>query len=127
MPEEWVYGGLDKNMVHSHVRFCLDMKVIMAFCKNCISGKKIFCQKTSGPIRMLDSLSYNISQKSRSIKLNFFMWLDIHKNSKFTQPFQVGVFRHAWTYPNWCQMLGQLDLKNDLSHKYDFLCVVRDA
>lgn len=126
MPEEWAYGCLDKNMVHSHVRFCLAMEVIMAFCKNCISGKKNFCQKTSGPIRMLDSLSYNISQKSRGIKLNFFMWLDIHKNSKFTLPFQVGVFRHAWTCPNWCQMLGQLDLKNDLSHKY-FLCVVGDA
>ena len=39
-------------------------------------------------------------------EIEFFMWLDIHKRNTFSQ-----------TSPKLCQIVSQLDIKNELSHK----------
>ena len=36
-----------------------------------------------------------ISRMSWAVNLVFYIWLGIHRSSKFVQSFQVGVFRHA--------------------------------
>ena len=66
-------------------------------------------------IRMQASLNYNISQTSWVMKLNFCMWLDIHRRNKFTKAFQLVVVRHVRACPKLCKFLSQLDLKNKLS------------
>ena len=74
--------------------------------------------KTSRPIRMYDSLNYNISQTSWDMKLNSCI--------KFFQSFQVGVVRHAQACPKLCQIMSQLHLKKESSYKVISLHVVRD-
>ena len=75
-------------------------------------------------IRMQASLNYNISQTSWVMKLNFCMWLDIHRRNKFTKAFQLVVVRHVRACPKLCRILSQLHLKNKLSYKLIFwMCI----
>ena len=71
---------------------------IVIFCKTHVwekFGSWVKVQKTPRPIRMQFSSNCNISQTNWSVKLNFFVWLDIHRSNKFIQTFQVGVVSHA--------------------------------
>ena len=83
--------------------FYLNMKVLLVswlFPKIACLDKiwLLSCPKTSRPIRMQDSLNYNNSQTSWDMKLNFCMWLDVHRSNAI-QSFQVGVVRHTWNPP----------------------------
>ena len=47
------------------------------------------------PLGLLDSLNYDISQMSGGMNVSYCMWLDIYRNNKLSQPYQVVVGRHA--------------------------------
>ena len=97
---------------------------LLTFCKNHMFGKNLVLGlKTSKPISMLDSLNYNISQTSWSMKLRFYMWLDIRRSNKFTQ---VGVVRYVYACPELWHIVSQLHLRKGLSYAVVSLHVVRD-
>ena len=57
--------------------------------------------KISRSIRMWDSLNHSVSQTSSDMKLDFCMWLDMHRSNKFTQSFKwvwSDVPGHAQSY-----------------------------
>ena len=90
-------------MPAGYVHFLLEYEStvdILTFCKIACLDKiwLLSCPKTSRPIRMQDSLNYNNSQTSWDMKLNFCMWLDVHRSNAI-QSFQVGVVRHTWNPP----------------------------
>ena len=58
--------------------------------------------------------------------LNFCLYFDIHRNSKSSQSFQLGVVTHVWAFPKSCQIVIQCHLKNELSHEWFFLHVISD-
>ena len=67
--------------------------------------------KTSRPIRMYDSLNYNISQTSWDMKLNSCMWLEILGATNFFSLFKwvwSGMPRHAQSYvKSWVSFISK--------------------
>ena len=55
------------------------------------------------------------------MQLNFYVRLDIYRNKKCIQPFQVGVVMHVIGRPTFWQIGTQLHPKNELSCKIIFL------
>ena len=49
-----------------------------------------YSSKTSRPIRIQDFLNYNISQMNWGLKVDFCVWLDIHRSNKFIQVISKG-------------------------------------
>ena len=53
MPQKWKFSGFDKNLINSDVNLYVWE-----------TSDFSYCQKTSRPIRMQDSVNYNISETS---------------------------------------------------------------
>ena len=90
---KWGFLGFGKNLIHSYVFLFLENEVtdgVLTFAKTTCLEEIWFLSyglKTPRLIRMQDSLNYNVSKTSWAIKLNFDMWLDIHRSNKSTQLF----------------------------------------
>ena len=68
--------NFDKNLINSSVIFYMNEKVVMVF------QPLSYDSKTSGPIRMRDSLNYSILQTSWCMKLNFcYCWTSVEETN----------------------------------------------
>ena len=98
-PQQEVFRVLTKIFFIRMCFFYFNMQVPMVFwlfAKTTCLGKIWFFSygsKTSRPLRMQNSLNYNISKMSWGMKLNFCSkWLDIHGSDNW-----VGCFKWVWS------------------------------
>ena len=90
-----------------------------------MSGKILILSygpKISRPIRVQDSFNYKFLQRSWGMKLNFCMWLYIHRSNKFSQVLQVDVIRHVRVCPT-CQGMPKVKPRLRLSWAITFFFV----
>ena len=134
-PKNKVFGVLTKILsIHMYffwLKYERSNGLLLSAKTKCLGKIWLFSYDiiTYWPIRMQDSLNYNISQTTWGLNLNFCMWLDIHGSNKFAQTFRVGVVEHACACPKVMPNFESASSQEWVERKYAswFLHVVTDS